>query len=436
MLRMPTSAAFAFAARRIIAAVAIGSVLHVAGAAPTLTPLKPSGIYALGETAGWTLANPTGEVDAGEFTYQIRKNNDAVLASGRLSLTEGARTMAVTLDEPAMLYAEVTRAGDASARLVAGAAVAPSQLRPSVARPADFDEFWARKIELLRSVPAAPVLKPVEGDRPGVELATIKLNNIQGATIHGQIARPAREGKFPAMLVLQWAGGPYPLQKSWVTAHAANGWLALNIEPHDVPGDMPPEFYAALPRLIKNYQTLGNTDRDQNYFLRMYLGAYRAVDYLASRPDWNGQVMLATGTSMGGQQSFAVAGLHPKVTHMITHVPAGADSNGTRHGRNAGYPNWDHTNAKVMETALYFDIVNFAPRIRATSLVSMGFVDTVCPPVGIWIAFNQIAGPKEVVPLVDAAHNHQATAEQQRAHTDRAAEWMRALVRDGRIDVR
>ena len=49
------------------------------------------------------------------------------------------------------------------------------------------------------------------------------------------------------MLVTQWASAPYPLQKTWVTSLAALGYLALNIEPHDVPADMPQAFYDALP---------------------------------------------------------------------------------------------------------------------------------------------------------------------------------------------
>ena len=35
-----------------------------------------------------------------------------------------------------------------------------------------------------------------------------------------------------------------------------------------------------------------------------------------------------------------------------------------------------------METARYFDTVNFAPRIKANALVAMGFVDTSCPAGG------------------------------------------------------
>jgi cephalosporin-C deacetylase-like acetyl esterase len=161
----------------------------------------------------------------------------------------------------------------------------------------------------------------------------------------------------------------------------------------------------------------------------MYLGDYRAADYLTSLPEWNGKIFLVTGTSMGGQQSLALCGLHPKPTHIMVLVPAGADANAALHGRHEGYPNWNSKEPKVMETARYFDAVNFASRIRATSLVSMGFIDNVCPPAGIWTAYNQISARKEVVPLVYAAHNHQSTPEQLKPYTDRSGEWFAKLVK-------
>jgi cephalosporin-C deacetylase-like acetyl esterase len=418
---------------RIFGAIAAFFGVVCAGAQPlTLTPLGPTGIYDLGEKAGWTVAfapQPTAAPAAG-YTYTLKKNTFEIIQSGSLDPAAGEAVIATTLDVPAMLYLEVTLPSDGEkpSTLAAGAAIAPTELQPVAPCPADFDAFWASKIEMLHAVAPEPVLTPADSGREGVDYATLKLKNIRGAHVYGQLAKPAREGKFPAVLVLQWAGAPYPLQKSWVTDRAAEGWIALNIEPHDVPGNLPPEFYGAMPALIKSYNTIYADDRDRNYFLQMYLGAYRAVDYLASRPDWDGETLLVTGISMGGQQSLAVAGLHPRITHLIVHVPAGADSNALLHGRFAGYPNWDATNPKVMETALYFDTVNFASRIKATSLISMGFLDNVCPAVGIWTAFNQIRAPKEVVPLVDAAHNHQSTPEQQRAFLEREKQWLTALV--------
>ncbi len=407
----------------------------LAGAAPAspsplvLTPFHAAGIYGLGDKAGWTVTPaPGATLPTDGFIYELRVNNLAPVQSGALDLTSGRAEIAISLPQPAMLYLEISpRGGQPCA--AAGAAVAPTQLEPSVPRPADFDDFWATKLKLLESVPPNAVITPGKSGRPGVVYWTVRLDNIGGAHVYGQLAKPAREGKFPALLVLQWAGGPYPLQPSWVTDRAAAGWLVLNVEAHDVPGDLPPDFYAALPTLIKNYASIGNTDRDRSYFLQMYLGDCRAVDYLASLPDWDGRTLVLLGTSMGGQQSLCVAGLESRVTHVIVNEPSGCDADGSLHGRKAGYPNWDPSDPRVMATALYFDSVNFAPRIRATCLVAMGFVDETAPPVGIWIAFNQVPGRKEAAPMIDSPHNHLATAEQQRPFTERSAAWLAALAR-------
>jgi lysophospholipase L1-like esterase len=66
--------------------------------------------------------------------------------------------------------------------------------------------------------------------------------------------------------------------------------------------------------------------------------------------------------------------------------------------------------------------------------VSMGFIDTVTPPVGIWAAFNEIKGPKEVAPMIESPHNHLATPEQSLPWTNRSAAWLNALV-NGRAPI-
>ena len=134
----------------------------------------------------------------------------------------------------------------------------------------------------------------------------------------------------------------------------------MNIEPHDVPSDMPQAFYDALPQMIKEYQRINNTDRDHNYFLQMYLGDYRAIEIRDRAGEWDGHTLVANGTSMGGQQSLVMAGLNPRRSSaVVVNVPAGSDANAAQHGRMAGYPNWDSTNPTVMETARYFDVVEF-----------------------------------------------------------------------------
>jgi cephalosporin-C deacetylase-like acetyl esterase/lysophospholipase L1-like esterase len=401
----------------------------------TLTPFNPTGIYRIGERAGWTASLAKGASAAG-YSYRVKKNDQAIIKSGALEFIDGKASIQVTLDEPAMLYLEVFRSSGGNQmtdKLAAGAAIAPDKLRSSVRRPADFDRFWNSKIKMLNAIPENAVLTPADGGKPGVEYATIKMDHVNGAHVYGQLAKPNKPGKFPALVIFQWASPPYPLQKQWVTDRAAEGWLALNIEPHDVLPDQPQSYYNALPTELKNYHTIGRDDRDKNYFLQMYLADYRAVDYITRRPDWDGKTLVVMGTSMGGQQSLCVAGLHPRITHLIVNVPSGCDTNGPLHGRASGYPNWPADNPKIMQTALYFDPVSFAPHIRASCLVAMGFIDTVSPPAGIWIAFNRIRGPKEAVPMIDSPHNHLATPEQLRPYTSRSAEWLNALVHGATI---
>jgi cephalosporin-C deacetylase-like acetyl esterase/beta-glucanase (GH16 family) len=421
-----------------IAAALLLSPVPAAAQQPTFIPDHANGIYAAGEKIGWTATLPRGTKAPGPYSYTIRKFGADSLSSGTLVLKNGRGRIETSLAEPAMLVVEVEppagvehfgnpgTGGPGRVRL--GAAVEPTRIQPSEPKPADFDAFWAAKLALLDKVPMNPVVTPGESGVPGVEWSTVKLNNVNGSHVYGQLAKPAHDGKFPALLMMQWASPPYPLQKSWITGLAKDGYLVLDVEPHDVPGDMPQAFYDALPAIIKQYNTIGQTSRDDSYFLRMYLGDYRAIEYLASRPDWDGRTMVVMGTSMGGQQSFATAGLDPRVTHLIVDVPSGADVTAALHERWPSYPNWDVTRPDVLTTARYFDTANFASRITAQSLVAMGFIDDVSAPAGVWSVFNQIRGRKEAAPMPDSPHNHLATPAQQHPFTARSAEWLDAIV--------
>ena len=403
------------------------------------TPYHANGIYAVGERIGWRVAIAPGQSAApGRYSYTVKRDGATVVGTGTFDLASGAATIETSLRQPGMVLVEVRPPAPDSTfrgaskgevgRVLLGAAVDPTAIEPAAPRPTDFDSFWTAKVAQLQAIPPEPVLTPGESGRPGVEYFTIRLNNVNGAHVYGQLAKPEGNGPFPALLIYQWASPPYPLPKSWVTDRAAEGWLVLNVEPHDVPSDMPQAFYDALPQIIKNYRTIGQASREDSYFLAMYLGDYRAVEYLAGRSDWDGRTMVVTGISMGGQQSFAVAGLNRRVTALVVDVPAGSDALGPLHGRAAEYPNWDLARADVRATAPYFDVTNFASRITARSMVALGFIDETCPPAGVWATFNRIQGPKEVVPMVDSPHNHMATPEQQAPWTRRSAEWLNALV--------
>ena len=421
------------------------------------TPYRATGIYDTGETVGWVVTpGPTTPTYA--YKWTVRRNNSVVLKEGKLDLSSGKDKIEVIGDQPEMIYVAIEpyaklgtgdpgpdvtaslsgqdstvkagattytggNTGRNSGFYAVGAAVAPTKLGLSAPRPKDFDAFWDAKLAEQAKIPVQPVLTPIESEVAGVEISSFTLDAL-GSHAHGYVAKPAKGGNFPAVIQLQYAG-VYALNVRADEQRAAEGWLVINVDSHD---KAPSDPTGNIPR---NYQEIGNTDREKSYFLNMYLRDSRALDYLMVRPDWDGKTIVVLGGSMGGQQSLVLAGLLPdKITAVLACVPAGADTNGDLHGRKAGYPNWPSNNSAVMETALYFDTVNFASRIKAPVLAGMGFIDTVSPPAGVWTMLNQLTTPKEPLPMIESEHDN-LTPQKGRACPSRTKELLDILRKGG-----
>lgn len=377
-----------------------------------VTPDRPSGVYDVGQAVRWSVH---AEGIAGELNYAIAPGQGKVTATGVVKAGDG--TVDYTFDQPSTVLVKVTgKTADGKEIVGVGGAVAGvKDIQPSAPRPDDFDAFWADKIKELRAVPANPVLTPGDAGRAGVDYAKLTIDNIRGTHVQAQVARPTVGEKFPAVLIVQWAG-VYGLQKPWVTDRARDGWLALNIMPHELPIDQPEAFYKEQSNgPLKNYWAIGNDSRETSYYLRMYLSCVRGIDYLKSRPDWDGKTIIVMGGSQGGMQSLVTAGLCEDITAALADVPAGCDMLGPTVGRKGGWPQWyDWTKGidwhqpeqadKVHEASRYFDVVNFASRIRCPVLVGTGLVDDVCPSAGVIAAVNQIQAPKELIIIPNATH--------------------------------
>lgn len=379
-----------------------------------------SGIYEPGKPVHWSIQVKTGtEPAAGKISYVVRPGGAGELAKGELDLQDGKAQVTASRDTPGTLLLEVKyRPLGAEKDQVArgGAAFAPEKIAPSAPPPDDFDAFWKAKVAELALVPYETVLTPVDVGDPAIEYFKVTMNNIRGSKIQGQIAKPAGKSDLPALLQVQWAG-VYPLHKDWVTGHAKNGWISMNIQAHDLPIDESPEFYKAKSeKELSDYPGQGNDDREKSYFLRMFLSCYRAVEYLTERPDWNKKALVVHGGSQGGYQSLVTAGLCPAVTALAANVPAGCDHTGKLANRAPGWPNWASRTwqgkdaEKMLSTSRYFDAMNFAPRIHCPALVGLGLVDPVCPPEGVLATVNLIKGPKRIIIMPSADHggNHQA----------------------------
>ena len=115
----------------------------------------------------------------------------------------------------------------------------------------------------------------------------------------------------------------------------------------------------------------------------------RGVDYIRVR-HWDSRQQSARAHRREHGQSSRPGGrgtLQPKITRGARRrAEPGADASSNLRrtrgrlselGRRAPA---DHADGALL------DVVNFAPRITAAAVVTLGFIDTIAPPVGIWTA--------------------------------------------------
>jgi len=372
-------------------------------------PDHPTGRYKSGEKITWTIKKEDGAMPD-SWKWQVLKNGvPPAIASGTVDLAADA-TVTCPAEGMGWMFLVLTEdPAQGKPRVFnGGALVDDGQIRTTAKEPADFDAYWKDQLKRLAAIPMNPVLTTNEGTPAGFLLGKLELDNINGTHVRGYWAKPEGDGPFPAVVQYQYAG-VYPLQKDWALGHARRGYLALNIIAHDLPVDEPPEFYKqqdAGP--LKGYMGLGNTNRDTTYVKRMFLGTRRAIDWVVTRPDWNRKVLLVTGTSQGGFQSFAAAGLSPEVTHLCVNVPAGCDLSAGFRGLYKGWPGWgwapDSLRAQVEECASYYEPCFFAARTRAHCLVAVGLIDTTSPATHVLAAFNALRGDKQLISMPDCPH--------------------------------
>lgn len=356
-------------------------------------------IYKIDEKITWTIsAKNISSDDLKNAAYTIKRGGLEILKKGQFDLNS-ERTLDIILDKPGSLLLSVHVPIKGKSRPYikrSGALVDPDNITESLPKPNDFDAFWQKKIDEQNKIPMNPRLTAENTPRKDVDSWTITLDTIGGQKIQGRFSRPKKTGKYPALVIFQWAG-VYGLNPHWSIHQAGEGFIVLNVMAHDIPINKDKSFYQDLSKgALRNYTHIGNNDRESSYFLRMCLASSRAIDYMSQRDDWDGIHILATGNSQGGYQAMVAAGLNKKVTGIMVSIPAGCDHTSFKAHRSIGWPYWmrgDTDNKDKLFTSRYFDAVNFSHNIRCPVLIGFGMGDITSPVEGILTAIHAMQGP-------------------------------------------
>ena len=383
--------------------------LQAQSPAPVLT-LKAStdhadALYKVGETATFTIeAQQDGKPLAdGKVMCVFSKDGVQAQPPQTLTVKDGKATLIGKLDEPGFLLLRVT-SDKASAMAAAG--YDPLQLKPSMPVPEDFDAFWDAQKAALAQVPMKSTLTPVTAGAPkGVAAFDVQIDCL-GKPVSGYFGKPlqAKAKSLPAILHVHGAGVRSSSLGSVSWALNEGGMLSMDINAHGLPNGKPKEFYEAQAAgELKGYWNENPKDRETIYFKGMFLRLIRAIDFLTAQPEWDGKTLIVYGASQGGFQAFAAAGLDSRVSFICAGVPAGCDHTGSQANRISGWPKIvpndadGKPNAAALQAARYFDNVNFATRAKCQgAVVTVGFIDTTCPPTSVYAAYKALTIPKAI----------------------------------------
>lgn len=271
-------------------------------------------------------------------------------------------------------------------------------------KPAGFDKFWADTRTELERVPISlEVERSTLRSTPEVDAYEVTFRSLGGAHCFAWLCVPSGATKRPGLVVYPGYSGAPGLPRVWAKA----GYVTLQLSPrghHKSDVDFNPGF----PGLM----TSGVDELKEYAYRGLYCDAWRAVDVLLSRPELDRSRIGVTGGSQGGALSLVAGAGRPEVKAIAADVPFMTSiRDALKLGSSYPYeevkdflrlqPTYE---PRVLETLDYHDTINFADRITAPTLLSVGLRDDICPPQTGYALYNRLSCPKELKVYPDAAH--------------------------------
>ncbi len=350
-----------------------------------------------------------GKPVAGKTLKWVRTGDDAQTAQGE-GVSSDAQPFEIrtSTDKPGFVRLEISvfdadgkPERDANARPLkfeGGAGVEPGTLT-GCQEPADFDAFWQRQRARLAAVPVKARLVALEKKKPGFHAYDVKVDCAGGRPVSGYLTFPI--GAQPKSLKAAVSFHGYGVGGANLSFQPET--LVFDINAHGIENGRGADYYQALQSgELKGYafSSAENAKPETAYFNGMMLRVMRALEYVKSRPEWDGKTLTVSGGSQGGLQCITAAALDRDVTQCSAYKPWCCDLGGIRLNRLRGWRP-DYTDGLG-----YYDTAAMGKRITCPTFITAGLGDYVCPPSGVSVLFNNIKGPKTIEYIQGSTHGY------------------------------
>lgn len=305
---------------------------------------------------------------------------------------------------------------------------------PEVGEPADFDDFWGSTLASAARHDPLLSVSPVDTGLDLVQTWDVAFTGFDGQPIRAWHSRPAgsRGKALPAVVEYlgYGRGRGLPVERLvWPCA----GFAHLLVDTRGQGGQYgsggdTPDPVGSGPS-GPGFLTQGLEYPATAYLRRLYTDAARAVDAVKALPDVDGDRVAVVGNSQGGALALVAAALTGGVAALMASAPmlchverTLAITDADPHAEIVRYLSVRRQVAdRVLSSLSYFDGVHFARRTTAPALFATGLRDAICPPSGVFAAFNALTAADKEMVVYPFNHHEGGDAH----HTVRQLAWLR-----------
>ena len=287
-------------------------------------------------------------------------------------------------------------------------------------RPADFDDYWAKGLAEMHALDPKIELKPAAFQTDFAECSHLYFTGVGGARVHAKLLRPKNvKGKQPAVCLFHgYSGG----SGEWMDklGYVAQGYTVAALDCRGQ-GGLSEDNAATLGWTLRGHiiRGLDNAlagDADKLYYRQVFLDTAQIARIVMDLPGVDPDRVGATGNSQGGGLTLTCAALEPRIARAAPVFPFLCDYQRVWELDQAKdayaelkeyFRKFDplHQHKEEIFTKLgYIDVQHLMPRVQGEIMLSVGFMDTICPPSTQFAAYNKITAKKSLLIYPDFAH--------------------------------
>jgi len=272
-------------------------------------------------------------------------------------------------------------------------------------KPDDFEQFWSASLEELNTV-------PIESKKIGKDtlignkrIRHIKIRSFNDVYFHTWVSKPVEPGNYPVKIRFSGYG-----EENIKDNQIVHLWFLKQKGFINVLVDIRGQGLSKEQINPKDFLTEDLKDKETYIYRGAYMDAVRVVDFIAGNTNNNGEIIV-TGGSQGGALSIVAAALNNKVSLCIAGFPFLTDIK--NHNKNE-WPMkiWFHRSKilnlvffVLLRSLSYFDMLNFAHKIKVPVFIRTEEHDLITPPEGAVNFFDRISTQKKVL-YVDPCKGH------------------------------